>query len=43
MLEGNMDQPVDSIYDIDQLVEAINRSMQEGRRGKVLINFHNRD
>ena len=43
MLEGNMNQPVDSIYEIDQLVEAINRSMQEGRKGKVLINFHDRD
>ena len=43
MLEGNINQPVDSIYDIDQLVEAINRSMQEGRKGKVLINFHDRD
>ena len=38
-----MNQPVDSIYEIDQLVEAINRSMQEGRKGKVLINFHDRD
>jgi NADPH:quinone reductase-like Zn-dependent oxidoreductase len=36
--EGKLVGAIDSIYSIDQITDAIRRSEQAGRRGKVLVN-----
>mgnify|MGYP001181274125 FL=1 len=39
MLDEKLEQPIDSVYGLEELEEAIKRSMQEGRNGKVLLKF----
>ena len=39
MLDGKLEQPIDSIYRLEELEDAIKRSTQEGRNGKVLLKF----
>ena len=39
MLNEKLEQPIDSVYGLEELEEAIKRSMQEGRNGKVLLKF----
>ena len=39
MLDEKLDQPIDSVYGLEELEEAVKRSMQEGRNGKVLLKF----
>ena len=39
MLDEKLEQPIDSIYRLEELKDAIKRSTQEGRNGKVLLKF----
>ncbi|MDR0296888.1 MAG: zinc-binding dehydrogenase [Rickettsia sp.] len=38
-IKANIEMPMDSEYNIDQITEAVTRAESEGRNGKVLLNF----